>query len=235
MIRSTNDENDDDDDDDEQYDGCECSSANPCSNCECVTRFGVNYTSLKCLNDEQQQPIFECNSECLCSIDRCPNRVSQQEDQSKNVTIVGTSIKGFGVVVNESLPHSGTFVGEYVGEVLTEMEARQRMALTKNYDHNYLLLYNEHQLQNLTQTFIDARHYGNWTRFINHSCEPNLQVVPIRIDQPKPPHLVFFTLRPIESGEELSYSYGTEIDSVHSKPCHCSSSFCKRFMPYQKE
>jgi len=96
-----------------------------------------------------------------------------------------------------------------------------------------LLLYNEHHSQSIVKTFVDARYYGNWTRFINHSCNPNLHIVPVRIDQPSPPHLAFFTLRTIQANEELSYSYGTTIDSQRSKPCHCSRFSCTGFMPYQ--
>jgi [histone H3]-lysine36 N-dimethyltransferase SETMAR len=164
----------------------------------------------------------------------CQNRVSQQEDQSNNVNIVSTPTKGFAVVVKNPLVHVGTYVGKYIGEVLSDNIAHQRILSTKNFEHNYLLLYNEHRCQSVTKTFVDARYYGNWTRFINHSCNPNLHVVPVRIDQPEPPHLAFFTLRTIEANEELSYSYGTEIDDKFSKPCHCQSELCTGFMPYQR-
>lgn len=138
------------------------------------------------------------------------------------------------MISKESFPCPGTFVGEYVGEVLLEDEARQRMIIMDKAEHNYLLLYNEHQLDRVIKTFVDARYYGNWTRFINHSCDPNLDIVPIRIDRPWPPHLAFFTRRKIDEGEELTYSYGTEIDLQRSKVCHCSSSSCRAFLPYQQ-
>lgn len=179
-------------------------------------------------------PVFECNSECQCSFEHCRNRVSQKEDQSNNVEIISASNKGYGVISKISIHHPGTYIGEYVGEVLSEKDAHQRILLTKNYDHNYLLLYKEHQSQTIIKTFVDARYYGNWTRLINHSCHPNLQIVPIRIDQPTPPRLAFFTLREIQANEELSYSYGTAIDEKYSKPCYCSSSSCTGFMPYQQ-
>jgi SET domain-containing protein len=179
-------------------------------------------------------PIFECNSECQCSLETCQNRVSQKDDQSNNVQIISTSDKGYGVILQKSILHSGTYIGEYIGEVLSETEAHHRIVSTKNAEHNYLLLYNEHHSQTIVKTFIDARYYGNWTRFINHSCDPNLHIVPIRIDQSTPPHLAFFTLREIQANEELSYSYGTVIDEKFSKVCHCSSSACTGFMPYQQ-
>ena len=220
---------------DEQYEGCHCcSEASACTDCWCMIRFGShNYDARKCLISEQHAPIFECNSQCSCSMETCRNRVSQQGDQSEHVDLFTSLDKGHGVIAKRSLPYPGTFVGEYVGEILSEIDARQRMETTKGFEHNYLLLYNEHQSNRIIKTFVDARYFGNWTRFINHSCDPNLHVVPIRIDQPEPPHLAFFTRRPIEINEELSYSYGDQIDVNLSKPCHCSSSSCRGFMPYQ--
>ncbi|UJR15595.1 hypothetical protein I4U23_002531 [Adineta vaga] len=227
LIQTTNEE-------DEQYEGCLCSSEDTCTNCSCATRFGLNYDSNCCLNSNKLGPVLECNSECDCLLETCQNRVSQQEDQSKNVQIISTSNKGNGVIINKPIQRSGTYIGEYVGEVLSEEEAHRRIAQTKTFEHNYLLLYNEHHSQSIIKTFIDARYYGNWTRFINHSCNPNLHIVPIRIDQPTPPRLAFFTLREIQEHEELSYSYGTIVDDKFSKPCHCSSSSCIGFMPYQQ-
>ncbi|CAF1408314.1 unnamed protein product [Rotaria magnacalcarata] len=227
LIQST-------DEEDEQYDGCSCSLNDTCADCSCSNRFGINYNSLTCLNINKTGPVFECNSECRCSFELCQNRVSQKDDQCNNAEIISTPNKGSGVISRKSILHPGTYIGEYVGEVLSENEARRRILATENYEHNYLLLYNEHQSGKIIKTFIDARYYGNWTRFINHSCNPNLHIVPIRIDQPTPPRLAFFTLREIQGNEELSYSYGTTIDEKHSKPCRCSSSSCTGFMPYQQ-
>ena len=50
-------------------------------------------------------PIFECNSECHCSLETCQNRVSQKEDQSKNVKLISTSNKGYGVIVEKPILH----------------------------------------------------------------------------------------------------------------------------------
>lgn len=168
-------------------------------------------------------------------METCQNRVSQGDDQSNHVEIISIDGKGSGVIVRQALPHPGTYIGEYVGEILTEVEAQHRMKINKHAEHNYLLLYNEHHGENIIKTFVDARYYGNWTRFINHSCDPNLHIVPIRIDRFTPPHLAFFTRRSIATNEELSYSYGTMIDPVHSKTCHCSSAICTGFLPYQDE
>jgi len=61
---------------------------------------------------------------------------------------------------------SGTFVDEYMGEVIdqSEMIFRMKKLLYKN--NNYMV-----QLKH--DEIIDATRKGNITRFINHSCEPN--------------------------------------------------------------
>lgn len=55
---------------------------------------------------------------------------------------------------------------------------------------------------------IDARFYGNVSRFINHHCEPNL--VPVRVfmahQDLRFPRIAFFSTRLIEAGEQLGYA-----------------------------
>jgi euchromatic histone-lysine N-methyltransferase len=54
---------------------------------------------------------------------------------------------------------------------------------------------------------IDARFYGNVSRFINHHCEPNL--VPVRVfmshQDLRFPRIAFFSTRLIHAGEQLGY------------------------------
>lgn len=52
---------------------------------------------------------------------------------------------------------------------------------------------------------IDARYYGNISRFINHLCDPNL--IPVRVfmlhQDLRFPRIAFFSSRDILSGQEL--------------------------------
>lgn len=61
---------------------------------------------------------------------------------------------------------SGTFVDEYMGEVIDQDEMIKRMKL-KVYIHNNYMVQLRHD------EIIDATRKGNITRFINHSCDPN--------------------------------------------------------------
>lgn len=52
---------------------------------------------------------------------------------------------------------------------------------------------------------IDARYYGNISRFINHLCDPN--IIPVRVfmlhQDLRFPRIAFFSSRDIRTGEEL--------------------------------
>ena len=68
------------------------------------------------------------------------------------------------------IPSSGTFVMEYVGEVLDYKEFKSR---TRKYDrekiiHHYFMALNGEEV-------IDATRKGNVSRFINHCCDPNAE------------------------------------------------------------
>ncbi|KAH8925184.1 SET domain-containing protein [Atractiella rhizophila] len=56
---------------------------------------------------------------------------------------------------------------------------------------------------------IDAFHYGNLTRFINHSCEPNVFQSGVYVDDGDEtrPIMAFFAHKDIAEGEELCISY----------------------------
>lgn len=61
---------------------------------------------------------------------------------------------------------SGTFIDEYMGEVIDQQQMLKRMN-TKSYKNNNYMVQLTHD------EIIDATRKGNITRFINHSCEPN--------------------------------------------------------------
>lgn len=63
---------------------------------------------------------------------------------------------------------SGEIVIEYVGEVIDKEEWEARNAKASQHEAIYFM----HLSSNL---IIDAAHKGNISRFINHSCSPNLQ------------------------------------------------------------
>ncbi|MBA3322913.1 MAG: SET domain-containing protein-lysine N-methyltransferase [Pyrinomonadaceae bacterium] len=67
---------------------------------------------------------------------------------------------------------------------------------------------------------IDSSVGGNGSQFINHSCRPNSFV---RIMHS---HIIFFALRDIEPGEEITLDY---VESYHDDDyrCRCKAEDCR--------
>ncbi|XP_035040196.2 histone-lysine N-methyltransferase EHMT1 isoform X1 [Hippoglossus stenolepis] len=168
---------------------------------------------------EEPPLIFECNHACSCWR-TCKNRVVQNGLRSR-LQLFRTSKKGWGVRALQDIPQ-GTFVCEYVGEIISEAEAEMRQ------NDAYLF-----SLDDKPQDMycIDARFYGNISRFLNHMCEPNLfacRVFTTHQDL-RFPHIAFFASENIKAGEELGFNYGDHFWEVKSKlfNCECGSSKCK--------
>lgn len=95
---------------------------------------------------------------------------------------------------------------------------------------------------------IDATFKGNCARFINHRCgDPNALLVIVWACGALHPSVAVTARMSIAKGEEITISYGEEVQSatVHEEdcqspehqrnkpvvPCMCCSTFCKGYMP----
>merc|ERR1712037_148515 len=78
---------------------------------------------------------------------------------------------------------------------------------------------------------IDAKHQGNFGRYLNHSCAPNLdtQNVIINTADLRMPTVAFFARRNIKAGEELCWDYQYSLDPDREKglKCFCGTSSCR--------
>ena len=70
---------------------------------------------------------------------------------------------------------------------------------------------------------IDGSRGGNGMQYVNHSCTPNTFLRIVR------GHVIFFALRDIEPGEELTLDY---VESYHPDTyrCRCKSPGCRGTM-----
>jgi len=163
--------------------------------------------------------IFECNDMCRCNVSSCHNRVIQH-GISVRLQVFRAFGMGWGVRPLAPIP-KGTFVCEYVGELISDSEAETR-------EDSYLF-----DLDNKDgDTFcIDANNYGNIARFINHSCTPNLTPVKVFASHQdlRFPHIALFANRDIKKGEELGFDYGEKFWVIKHKffTCHCASDRCR--------
>nr|XP_055036995.1 histone-lysine N-methyltransferase EHMT1 isoform X6 [Misgurnus anguillicaudatus] len=205
-----------------QYCVCkdDCSSAN----CMC------GQLSLRCWYDKEsrllpefcrEEPplIFECNHACSCWR-TCKNRVVQNGLRVR-LQLFRTQLMGWGVKTLQDIPQ-GTFVCEYVGEIISDAEADLR-------ENDSYLFSLDSKVGDMY--CVDARFYGNISRFINHHCEPNL--FPCRVftshQDLRFPHIAFFASKNINAGDELGFDYGDHFWDVKGKlfSCQCGSSKCK--------
>ena len=201
-------------------------------------RLNVNFQDKNELNE--LSPIIECGDECNCSGKSCSNRVVQNGCRF-NLEVFECEIKakGFGLLTKEKIP-AGSFVIEYLGEILNQETAEQffQQRQAKN-EPNYIMILKECYLHNnsFRTTIIDARNYSNKSRFINHGCEPNLIVIPVRFNN-EVAHAALFSTRDIEAMEELCYDYNGSLGTFDSKSevkkssvkCLCGSKWCKVFL-----
>ncbi|XP_068458165.1 histone-lysine N-methyltransferase SETDB2 [Clinocottus analis] len=76
--------------------------------------------------------------------------------------------------------------------------------------------------------FMDASKEGNVSRFLNHSCQPNLFTQNVFCDchDPGYPLVAFFTSRVVKAGTELTWKYCADSTSKQEVPCLCGSNGC---------
>uniref|UniRef100_A0A672N850 Histone-lysine N-methyltransferase EHMT1-like n=1 Tax=Sinocyclocheilus grahami TaxID=75366 RepID=A0A672N850_SINGR len=201
-----------------------CVCKDDCSSASCM----CGQLSLRCWYDKEsrllpefcnEEPplIFECNHACSCWR-TCKNRVVQN---GLRLQLFRTQMMGWGVKTLQDIPQ-GTFVCEYVGEIISDTEADVR-------ENDSYLFSLDSKVGDMY--CVDARFYGNISRFINHHCEPNL--FPCRVftshQDLRFPHIAFFACKNISAGDELGFDYGRHFWDVKGKlfSCQCGSSKCK--------
>ncbi|XP_048334681.2 histone-lysine N-methyltransferase SUVR5 isoform X3 [Ziziphus jujuba] len=181
---------------------------------------------------EEGYLVYECNDRCSCS-KNCPNRVLQNGVRVK-LEIYRTEKKGWAVRAGEAILR-GTFVCEYIGEVLDEQEANKRRKRYGTEGCSYLYEIDAHindmsrLIEGQARYVIDATKYGNVSRFINHSCSPNLENHQVLVESMdfQHAHIGLYANRDIALGEELTYDYRYELLPGEGYPCHCEASTCR--------
>ncbi|KAJ7600610.1 hypothetical protein C8J56DRAFT_766952, partial [Mycena floridula] len=194
-------------------------------NCKCVKR-QEKWTKEYCSDfayDKQGKlkqpliPIFECNDRCRCD-DDCRNRAIQA-GRKVSVKLKKTREKGWGVFAVKKIL-KGSFIGVYAGELMRDEEGEKRGRFYNEFGRTYLFDLDFHHLGE-TKYVVDAFHAGNFTRFLNHSCDPNchLNACYINDDDLEKPLLTLFAQRDIEAGQELCFAYdGGPDDDGDSQP-----------------
>ncbi|EGU85104.1 histone-lysine N-methyltransferase, H3 lysine-9 specific dim-5 [Fusarium oxysporum f. sp. raphani 54005] len=194
-----------------------------------------------------KMPIYECHQSCSCSID-CPNRVVER-GRTIPLEIFRTPDRGWGVRSPVSIK-KGQFVDRYLGEIITSNEAdrrRSQSAISQRKDVYLFALDKftdsesfDHRLKGPSLE-VDGEFMSGPTRFVNHSCDPNMRIF-ARVGDHADKHihdLALFAIKDIPEGEELTFDYvdgvshegeetGGDID--HMTRCLCGSKKCRKFL-----
>lgn len=110
----------------------------------------------------------ECNPKVCPARERCQNQMFESR-KSPRLDVIYMKERGFGLISREPIK-AGSFVIEYVGEIIDDNEFRARMAQkSRDRDENFYFLSVEKDY------IIDAGPKGNLARFMNHSCDPNCE------------------------------------------------------------
>ncbi len=131
-----------------------------------------------------------------------------------------SGVHGKGMFAVQDLAEGETLI-EYVGEVISWKEALRRHPHDPT-DPNHTFYFHVDE-----KHVIDAKHGGNSSRWINHSCAPNCEA-----DEQKG-RVFIKALRNIPAGQELFYDYGLIIDAKYTKklkaeyPCWCGAPDCR--------
>lgn len=196
--------------------GCECTSCEVKTEKNCcpgMNGHNMAYTKHAKLRIDVGTPIWECNKKCACTTD-CYNRVVQGGRKHKLCIYKTENGCGWGVKALENIK-AGSFVVDYVGEVISEEEAADR---GKKYDAEgmtYLFDLDFNRGQDNKYT-VDAAFMGNISHFVNHSCDPNMHIFNVYINclDPDLPQICFFARREIKKGEPLTFDYCQNLNKA---------------------
>lgn len=115
--------------------------------------------------------LQECNDNCNCSVS-CGNRVVQR-GLCIRLQVFWSGAKGWGLRATSPIL-KGSFVFEYVGEIVTNAELMQRRGAAKLGKSEAFTLaldadwQSEEMLSDEVALCIDGTHFSNVSRFLNH-------------------------------------------------------------------
>ena len=149
-----------------------------------------------------------------------PQKASSAKSDARRIQTRRSGVHGKGVFALVDLAEGEALI-EYVGEVINWDEALRRHPHDpQDPKHTFYFHIDEDHV-------IDAKHGGNSSRWINHSCAPNCEAYE------EGGRVFIRALRNIAAGEELFYDYGLVIDEPYTKalkadyPCWCGANKCR--------
>lgn len=132
---------------------------------------------------------------------------SIESAQAVNVSLSWIyEIGGYGVFANQFIPKK-SYIGQYLGVV-------RRRSFFSRLDNLYCLSY---PISNgFIHYVIDAEKKGNFTRYINHSQNPNVEIASLFYRGML--YMILYAVADIPEGQQLLCDYGEEYWKKREKP-----------------
>lgn len=153
-----------------------------------------------------------------CCVRRFPNRQPPAERVNAFCEIRFSPIHGRGIFTRRPV-RKGVHLLEYRGELVDKEESNRRG----------LELFDQAKVSGGASVYIfdlndthdlDGNKPWNAARLVNHSCEPNSEMVN------EDDRLMLYSLRDLRKGEEITFDYGYGIEHFLDHPCRCGTTAC---------
>ncbi|XP_039607675.1 histone-lysine N-methyltransferase NSD2 [Polypterus senegalus] len=189
----------------------------PKCNCKTTDENPCSFES-ECLN---RMLMYECHPAVCPAGERCQNQCFTKRHYPET-KIIKTAGKGWGLICKRDIK-KGEFVNEYIGELIDEEECRARIKYAQENDitHFYMLTIDKDRI-------IDAGMKGNYSRFMNHSCQPNCETQKWTVNGDT--RVGLFAVCDIPAGTELTFNYNLDCLGNEKTICRCGAPNCSGFL-----
>ena len=133
----------------------------------------------------------------------------------EGLRVINSKIHGYGVIATQPIPKDHTIC--FGDGVLYDEDAE--------FDDTYALILptdESDEAEDSAHVFWDL---VCQTRWFNHSCEPNTEVMSSWDPDQRVVRAWWVALRDIEVGEEITYAYGFAAEVA--EPCACGTASCR--------
>ena len=166
----------------------------------------------------------ECTpGRCPLGDGKCCNQRLQRRQYAPGLRLKDTGLpdKGWGVYASQGVKQ-GALVAEYIGEVVSEALALERLeGEYSNESHHYVMMLG-------AGCVVDATRAGCVARFINHSCAPNCVAQKWTVGGET--RVGIFATRDIGRNEEVTYDYRMESFGGWRQACRCGAPNCRGWL-----
>ncbi|XP_074650466.1 uncharacterized protein LOC141905496 isoform X2 [Tubulanus polymorphus] len=187
--------------------------------CQCVKP--TEPDAIGCIDDDchNRMVYTECPiNMCPCE-EKCGNQRIAKFQWAPQLEKFQTKDRGIGIRTKASIK-TGSYILEYVGEVVSEQEFRRRMMTEYTSEcHHYCLDLDSGMV-------IDGYRMGSIGRFVNHSCQPNSEMQKWQVNGQY--RIGLFALCDIPANSELTYDYNFHSFNLDAQQeCKCGSTQCR--------